>query len=180
MKIETHRRLGVTEIELAWKLYVPIFAPLAKLAVQRHLMTWGEFSDCMKDGRISKYLAYDGVKLVGLGVQTKVLQAWPLISPDYFAYHWADLFRDEKIWYVGFVGVKDRSPNAFTMLLTEMSKPAREARGMTFMDFCSYNEGFRRLPVISESILRRIHPSVNLTCTDREGFWAADFTKDPG
>jgi hypothetical protein len=181
MRIETHHRLPVSLAADAWKLYLQVFEPLAPLAVNRHVMTEQEFFDCAEDRRIGKYLALNtDAEVIGVGVQTNRLHAWPLISPEYFEAHWPDLYREGKIWYVGFVGVRDGAPGVFPRLLDAMSAPARDVRGMTFMDFCSYNENALNLPAVSERILRRIHPSMSLTCVDRQGFWGADFTKDPG
>lgn len=176
--VEVVDRLGYGDLRTdVWQLYSWMFEHVNRMAAQRHLMTWEEFADWAQNPACTKYLIRDpgSGALVAIGTQTRELAEWPLISPAYFEHRWPELYRDRRIWYVGFIGVKGRQPRAFRQMLDVMSEPAREARGVTAMDFCAYNVEDRRVPAVSGAILHDIAPSMTFEPFDRQEFWLADF-----
>lgn len=162
-----------------WKLYKEIFTDINRMAVQRHLMYYEEFTDMLVNSAITKYLAKtdDTNEVVGLGVLTNQLDEWPLISPEYFECHFPKLYEAKKIWYVGFIGVSssNRASTTFTQLLDSMSKPARDANGMCVMDFCSWNVQVRKLAERSALIMRRIDTRTKLEHLDQQEFYSMSF-----
>jgi hypothetical protein len=96
---------GITCVEEAWSLYVQLFTEVDELAAQRHLMTYDEFAEVYHDPRVLKFYEFDRGSLIGMSVLTQHLDAWPLISPRFFARRWPAHYSRQAIWYVGFVGV---------------------------------------------------------------------------
>lgn len=161
-----------------WQMYYSTFAEINESAAQRHMMTWEEFADTAVDRRIEKYVVTagpgDGTP-IGLGVQTTDLDAWPLISPEYFRHRWPKLYDENKIWYVGFVGVTGHHPGVFADLIVRMSAPTVAAGGVSVMDYCTTNVE-RGLPRAAHRILERGHDQQVITGRiDAQEFWAYDF-----
>ncbi|MGI8334838.1 hypothetical protein ACRYCC_33210 [Actinomadura scrupuli] len=164
--------VSLTLFDEVWPLYQGAFEEINKHAVQRHMMTYEEFADAMEDTRIGKWLARDDDGgLVGMGIMTNDLTAWPLISPDYFEYHWPKEYLERKIWYIGFVCTrKPTAPSStFPALISEMYMPTVEADGIAVMDFAAANVA-RRLPEASSKILNRVVPTTGVNI-DTQHFW---------
>lgn len=178
MNIETHARPDLIDAYAAWKLYESAFAEINALAAQRHMMTSDEFVDMWADKRVEKWLAPDDEGgLIGMGVQTTDLDAWPLISPAYFERKWPKLYADRKLWYVGFVCTRQDPPApiaTFAEIITAMSEPTRAAGGISVMDYCTVNVA-RCLPKGALRILRRSLPSTQMEAIDQQTFVAYDF-----
>lgn len=179
--IENHRNLTGKLLTDAWELYYTAFEEINSLAVQRHMMTWEEYSDIAHDKRVSKYVAIDSGEVVGLSTITNDLESWPLISPQYFERHYPAHYRDGRIWYVGFVCVKrDPRPSRtlFVDLIAAMYPSVIESDGIAVMDYCSFNADVLGLPDAARNILHRINPSVRMLAIDEQSFYAYSF--DPG
>ena len=141
----------------AWHLYDRAFRGLNAMTVQRHLMYPEEFADAMGDRRIEKYLAYDATdRLVGMSTYTNVLEAMPLISPEYFTRRWPRLRAAGKIWYCGFVAVAGRNPGTFVELVTAMYRHAEEHGGVIGLDICQFNIEAYQLDEAVWTMLRRV------------------------
>lgn len=158
-------------------LYRGAFEEINALAVQRHMMTPAEFGDMWLDERIQKWTAIDDRgALVGLGIQTNDLAAWPLISIEFFERRWPKLYADQAIWYVGFVCTRQEPAapvETFGELIRAMSAETRAAGGISVMDFCTANTN-RGLVRAAKGILRRSGP-VEAETIDRQIFVAYDF-----
>jgi hypothetical protein len=176
MKIETHTTLSMTLASDAWELYERVFTPVNELAAQRHLMYRAEFQAVCEDTRVTKYLAFtDDGTLCGMSVITNDLDAWPLISPAFFARRFPEHYRDRRIFYVGFVGVGTYPPasaHVFSALIFEMQPQVADVDGIAVMDFCAHNVDNRNLPVISGVVQQRSGLAMSAECTDRQEFWA--------
>jgi len=163
----------------AWELYEGAFGELRSLAVQRHLMYQSEFDDVMLDPRIQKYLCLDDDgRLCGLSTYTNDLFAMPLIAPEYFARRWPDLYRDNKVWYCGFVavGCEARSTPAFAELVTAMYTTAAEQNGIIALDFCRYNDDNRNMSRVIRLMLHRLSGgTLQAECMDQQSFWIYEF-----
>lgn len=161
----------LTQIEEAWDLYRRLFTDVDELAAQRHLMTYEEFAEVYHDPRVLKLYEFDDSgHLIGMSVLTQHLDAWPLISPRYFARHYPSHFHRQAIWYVGFVGVLPRYPHVFRSLVERMYPPVIATNGVAVMDFCAYNLNVRRLPAITLRLLGSINSAASMEIADSQTF----------
>jgi hypothetical protein len=178
VNIETHTRPPFHIAEPAWNLCRRSFAEINALAVQRHALTPDEFMIEWNNDRIEKWFARDDDgDVVGMGVQTTDLDAWPLISPVYFERKWPKLYAERKIWYVGFVCTRQDPPapiSTFAEIITAMSEPTRQAGGISVMDYCTVNVG-RGLPKGALRILKRSREETTMEAIDQQTFVAYDF-----
>ncbi len=161
----------------AWRFYHATFGPLAVRAVQRHVLHRGEFDDLMTDERVTKYVACDGDTVVGLAAMTEDLSTLPLLSPDFFAHRWPDLYAQQRIVYCLFVGVQSgpAGKGVFVALQREMYKQVEAVRGMVVLDICTYNEDELGLPRTIESILKPIAGAATATRLDSQSYWLYEF-----
>lgn len=179
--IATCALVAFRDLDTTWQLYQRVFADINKRAAQRHLMTHHEYIDVAEDPRIRKYFAVqpDGDP-VGLSTITNQLDAWPLISPEYFAHRFPDHYQRQAIWYIGYVGV-DTTPtgrprlHTFSQLIAAMYPQVIESDGLAVMDFCGYNIDVKHLPEVSRLVQHRLNPNVTGTVLDRQEFWAFRF-----
>lgn len=174
----------------AWQSYRTAFEPINALAAQRHLMTYNEFETVMTDARVRKHFATVGGHLVadgtviggqvvGMSVITNDLWAWPLISPAYFARRWPTHYRQNRIFYVGFVLALPNAPiTTFRDLIADMAQPVFACQGIAVMDFCTANVD-RKVPAATDRILHRLHPDTNGDRVDAQEFWAWRFDGEP-
>jgi hypothetical protein len=161
----------------AWDLYRTAFAEVNTLAAQSHLMTATEFWGVWDDENVQKWLATDDDgALIGLGVQTDDLNAWPLISPAYFERKWPQLYLERRIWYVGFVCTRQEPAapiDTFAQIIRAMSAETRAAGGVSVMDYCTANVE-RGLPKAAGRLLGRAG-KVKMQAIDSQAFYAYDF-----
>jgi hypothetical protein len=164
-------------------LYYATFEEINTLAAQRHLMTYHEFDEVMNDKSIRKFVASDdGGGMVGLAVITNDLEAWPLISPQYFARRWPEEAEQGRIWYVGFVAVRQNPrprPHLFAEIIRAMYQPVIDSQGIAVMDYCLYNVQTRGVPAAAHRILERINPEVTTGIIDAQYFYGYRFDGQP-
>jgi hypothetical protein len=178
--VTAHTVIPLAALDPTWQLYQHVFEDVNRRAAQRHLLTYPEYVDVAQDLRIRKYVAsLDGTP-VGLATITNQLQAWPLISPEFFADRFPDHYRRHAVWYIGYVGVAATPtgrprPHTFTQLITAMYPQVADSDGIAVMDFCGYNIDVRNLPRVAGLILHRLNPQVTHTVLDREEFHAYRF-----
>ncbi|MEV0730231.1 hypothetical protein [Polymorphospora sp. NPDC050346] len=151
MRVVAERVLPAEIAEQAWQIYAEAFEEMKIRAVQRHVLYRHEFDEVMTDERVRKLLYVDHRRpdrIRGVATVTDDLSAIPLISPEYFAHHWPDLFAARQIWYVGFLAVHPaaRGTGAFARLTREIWRPVLAAGGMAVVDVCRHNDelGFHR------------------------------------
>lgn len=154
----------------AWRMYLAAFGELNALAAQRHLMTSDEFHHVMADPRVEKFTISAGARVCGLAVMTDRLDAWPLISPAYFARR----YPGRHVFYIGFVVADGSDMMIGPALIREMYGDVIAADGVAVMDFCSRNVG-RGLGAGTSTLLRRINPNAHGGRIDAQEFWAWDF-----
>lgn len=161
----------------AWQFYQATFGPLAVRAVQRHVMYRDEFDELMDDERATKYVVRDGGTVVGLAAMTEDLATVPLLSPDYFAHRWPELYAQRRIVYCLFVGVQSGSggKGVFVDLHRAMYEQVAAVRGMVALDICTYNEDEHDLPWAIESILKPIAGDATATRLDTQSYWLYEF-----
>lgn len=152
--------------------YRDAFNGLAATAVQRHVMHLGEWEDVMQDPRIWKFVATDDGEFVGLSTITNDLEAWPLISPDYFRANYPAESARQDVWYIGFAFAVANRRAVLPYLLGAMYPLSH--KGVSIMDFCTENVD-RGLPEYTRGILEKVNPDVGMHLIDAQEFWAIDF-----
>lgn len=161
-----------------WALYEDAFQGLRSQAVQRHLMFDTEFKELMLDGRVTKYVVRDEAqdRPVALATLTNDLDAVPLISPEYFAHKYPELYAQQQIWYVGFVAVAPEyqgSP-AMGQLIERLCHDVNAAGGMFVLDICEHKS--RRLLAAGIERMAGQHlPGLQRTRLDAQVFWGYEF-----
>jgi hypothetical protein len=177
MRVDVLAELPAELSDAAWRFYSDTFDELKVLAVQRHLMHRHEFDEVMSDKRVAKYVACQDGEIVGLAAQTDDLSAVPLISPEYFAHRWPDLYRQRRIFYAVFVGARpgSRGTGVFIRLLREMMHPITAVDGTVCIDVCTHNEQAHQLPQRVTTILDRIAGTVRAERMDTQSFWRYEF-----
>lgn len=170
----TRVQLDPAEVAQVWSFYRRTFAPLAKLAVNRHVLHESEFAEIAADPLIEKHTAHDDAgRVVGLATITNHLSHWPLVSPDWFAHHHPELYRRGQVWYVGFVGARANHLNVFTGLLESMTAGRRNT-DVFYMDFCKVNVD-RGIIALCERRLSEFDSRVRMTEVDSQSFWLTTF-----
>ncbi|SDS16065.1 hypothetical protein [Actinoplanes derwentensis] len=180
MRVEVMPELPADLLDESWEFYLHCFNDLRVLAANRHLLYREEFDDLMSDERVPKYVALDADGgVIGLAAMTTDLDAISLISPEYFEYHWPELFRENRIFYVSFVGADrgTRGSGVFIALLRRMYQPIGEVDGKVVVDICSYNEDRHSLPRMISIILGRAAGRAQPTRVDAQSFWLYEFPK---
>jgi hypothetical protein len=177
MTVDVLTTLPAESLDEAWRFYHDTFGPLAVLAVQRHVLFRDEFDTLMADERVTKYVARDGAAVVGLAAMTEDLAAVPLVSGEFFAHRWPDLYAQQRIVYCLFVGVQSgaRGKGVFVGLQQEMYRQVEKVRGIVVLDICTYNEAELGLPWAIESILRPIAGAATATRLDSQSYWLYEF-----
>ncbi|GAA0449876.1 hypothetical protein Aca07nite_43490 [Actinoplanes capillaceus] len=166
-------------LEAAWTLYLDAFEELNALAAQRHLMYRAEFDEVMRDTRIDKYLALeaDGT-LSGIACYTNVLEAIPLISPQYFERHWPEHFAARRIWYIVFVAANPlgKGRDAFAQIVEQMYLVAATQNGMVGLDICTYNDEVKRMSKRFRLMVGRLcNNNMRFNQVDQQSFWLYEF-----
>lgn len=173
--------LTAPDLAEAWDMYAGIFTDINTMAAQRHLMTRQEFTTVYHDPRVLKFYVHDQAgNLTGMSVLTQHLNAWPLISPPYFARRWPQHYARQAIWYVGFVGVQPHQRHGFRQLVNDMYAHVISNAGIVVMDFCTYNITRRRLPAITLKLLGGINAAADMETTDAQSFVVYRFDGNHG
>lgn len=178
MRVDVMPVLPGPLLDPAWAFYRDVFDELRILAVNRHLMHRHEFEDLMADKRIDKYVAHDDAgEIIGLAAMTSDLSAVPLVSPEYFRHHWPELYAENRLFYVLFVGAMrgPRGRGVFVGLLREMYRPIEAAAGRAFVDVCTHNEEALKLPEKIAGVLTGIAGHAVPTRVDSQSFWMYEF-----
>jgi hypothetical protein len=164
----------------AWVFYRDTFDSLKTLAVQRHVLHRDEFDHLLTDPRMVKYLARRDGAAVGMSAMSADLAAVPLISPDYFAHRWPELYDQHRIFYCVFVGVHPGEPGkgVFVALQDEMYRhQVGPVDGVAVLDICTYNEEERKLPWVVEGILSKVAGAARAHRLDSQSFWLYEFSE---
>jgi hypothetical protein len=178
MNVKVVEDLHESFLEDAWTLYHEAFRQLNGLAVQRHLMYRSEFEAVMRDRRVQKYLCLgDDGSLCGLSTYTNVLDAVPLISPEYFQRRWPQHYAERRIWYIGFVAVKPsgRAMNALIELVDAMHVVAASQNGIVGLDVCRYNGEARHMSRAAGILVRRLSSNARVERADEQSYWLYEF-----
>jgi hypothetical protein len=163
----------------AWLFYRDTFEDLKTLAVQRHVLHRNEFDDLAGDPRVVKYLARRGGAMVGMSAISDDLTAVPLISPDYFAHRWPELYAQHRIFYCVFIGVHRGAAGkgVFVALQDEIyRRQVRPVNGVAVLDICSYNEVELKLPWVVEGILGKVAGAATMRRLDSQSYWLYEFS----
>ena len=173
MEIEFERVVPAKVLEATWELYNHALEELRRSAVQRHVMYRAEFDHVMADERVWKYRGVESAgEITALATFTNQLEAMPLISPDYFAHHWPELYEGHRIWYIGFfvIGPEHRNSGIFERVITHMWHQVLETRGIALLDIARRNEQVG-LPVGIHRVLESLTPGMHATRLDEQTYW---------
>jgi hypothetical protein len=139
-----------------------------------------EFDTVMADERVSKFLVYDaeGV-LAGMGTMTNVLEAMPLVSPDYFEQRWPTPYAEGRVYYIGFVGVH---PNAhgsgvFAEIVRDMTEVVAAVDGLAVLDFCRHTHDRLQLPRAIGALVSSWASHVEMIDLDAQTYIGFDFMR---
>jgi len=178
MHIEYEEQVPEDLRESAWALYNRAFEELRRAAVQRHVMYREEFDQVMVDPRVGKYRAMDPVDetvVAGLATFTNHLLSMPLISPDYFAHRWPDLYAEGRIWYIGFFAIdpERRGYGVFESVIAHMWQQVLDSKGLALLDICRRNDEVG-LPKAIHQVLQSLTPETAATRVDEQTYWLYD------
>jgi hypothetical protein len=172
-------------------LYGPVRAtyyagmdPLRDKALQRHVYYEEELSDLCNHRDVEKWVTTDdGGDVIGFGMQTRRLDGTVNLVIDYpmLKLRYPDEFAARRLWYVLVMCTAPDYPqrwDVFADLLEKMSWPAAEARGITFLDYCRFNQDVRRMPASTKAFLRRLYgPDFEIAVEDVQTYWRYDFRR---
>jgi hypothetical protein len=136
-------------------------------------MTRHEFDHVMTDERVWKYRGMTPTgEVAALATFTNHLDAMPLISPDYFAHHWPDLYKSNRIWYIGFFAVDPahRRSGIFERVIAHMWQQVVEVDGIALLDIARRNEEMG-LPDGIHRVLQSLTPGMRATRIDEQTYW---------
>lgn len=173
MRIEFERSIPSTEIEATWLLYNRALEELRRTAVQRHVMYRSEFDEVMADERVWKYRGLtDAGENIALATFTNHLESMPLISPDYFAHRWPDLYEARSIWYIGFfvIDPAHRGSGIFERVIDHMWRQVVESSGIAMLDICRRNERIGLANAI-HAVLESLTPGMRASREDEQTYW---------
>jgi GNAT superfamily N-acetyltransferase len=161
--------------ERAWEAYSDAFDELRAAAIQRHMMTRGEFDEVMADDRVHVYLAEhaDG-GIVGIATLTNDLAAIPLVSPDFFQARWPEHYAAGRCWYNGFVGVRPsaQGAGAFQLIVGTVAKTLARNGGVVVLDVPQRNIESFHVPHAVKRIADTVVSGVTCEMVDAQTYWA--------
>jgi hypothetical protein len=156
-------------------MYSSAFAGLRVAAVQRHVMNHAEFVQVMGDDRVGKHFAVseDGEDVTALATFTNDLEAMPLISPEFFAHRWPQLYARRQIWYLGFFAIDaaHRGGGLFEEVIAQMWEPIMREGGIAALDMCAQNVT-AGLPKAIERTLHELSPEMTAESVDTQTYYA--------
>ncbi|MDG4766656.1 hypothetical protein O7632_21525 [Solwaraspora sp. WMMD406] len=175
MYIEVETTIPGELAEATWQLYTEAFDELRTVAVQRHVMDRGEFDTVLGDKRVLKYLGHDPNRtdqLAALATFTNELAAMPLISPDYFAHRWPDLYAGKRIWYIGFFAIHPayRGSGLFEAIIADMWQRVQACDGIAALDICRRNDTIGLGRAIHHTLTALTH-GARASRMDEQTYW---------
>ena len=126
-----------------YELYEAAFAPLRVRAMARQVLTEAEFGAQMRNGAVSKIVAWDAAgTAVGLCALTPQLDAVPWISPEYFAARYPEHWARGAVWYLAFVlAHPSQRHSRFLDHMVEVGVgPLVQTGAVCAYDICAYND----------------------------------------
>jgi hypothetical protein len=173
MHLEFERVVPAPVLDATWRLYNRALEELRRTAVQRHVMHRDEFDHVMADERVWKYRGVTSTgEISALATFTNDLDSMPLISPDYFAHHWPQLYKEHRIWYIGFfvIDPKHRRSGIFERVIAHMWQQVVHSRGIALLDIARRNEEVG-LPDGIQRVLLSLSPGMQATRLDEQTYW---------
>ena len=142
MMITIERSIDGAAIDDFYALYVAAFGPLRTRAAARHLLSAEEFAGEMTDGRIDKYVVWEGGRPIALTTVVTDLTAVPWISPDYYAASYPEQFARGAVYYLGYTLVRPEHAGrrVFTMMIERVERKMADERAVCGLDVCAYND----------------------------------------
>jgi hypothetical protein len=161
--------------ERAWEAYRDAFDELRTAAIQRHMMTRGEFDEVMADDRVQVYLAEqpDGA-IAGIATLANDLEAMPLVSPDFFQARWPEHYAAGRCWYIGLVGVRPsaQGAGAFQLIVGTVAATLGPHGGVLVLDVPQRNIESFHVPNAVKRIADALVSDVTCEMVDAQTYWA--------
>ncbi len=175
MSIAMDRVLPADLLDAAWGLYNRAFDELRTTAVQRHLMHHDEFDAVMFDDRVWTLRGVDPADpaaVPALAIFTNDLATMPLISIDYFAHRWPDLYVERRIWYNAFFAIEPehRGSGLFEEVIGHMWRLVMDSDGIALLDICRRNAALG-LPTAIHNALIALTDGTTATAIDEQTYW---------
>lgn len=161
--------------ERAWDAYCDAFAELRTAAIQRHVMTRGEFDAVMADDRVQVLMAqHDGGRIAGIATLANDLEAMPLVSPDFFRARWPEHYAAGRCWYIGLVGVRpsEQGGGAFQLIVGSVAATLGPRGGVLVLDVPQRNVDAFHVPKAVKRIADAVVKDVTIEMVDAQSYWA--------
>ncbi len=176
-KVTVETEIPRAEIAEFYDLYESAFGPMRTRAATRHVLHREEFEAEMLDPRVLKFVAWDhGNYAVGLTTATNHLEAYPLISADYYHAKFPEEAARDALYYIGFSLVRPEAQRgtALYRMTLEIVRLVAAHSGILCADICSYNnESFRFADGITRFLRNRT--AVTVHSLDTQTYYAAQF-----
>ncbi|MFV2021364.1 hypothetical protein [Micromonospora sp. LOL_023] len=175
MYIEVDTSIPPELSDAVWQLYTSAFDELRTAAVQRHVMHRAEFDEVLSDKRVLKYLGRDPQRtdqVAALATFTNELDSLPLISPDYFAHRWPDLYAQQRIWYIGFFAIhpQSRGSGLFEAVIADMWQRVAATNGIAALDICRRNDEIGLGRAIQQTLMS-LTEGMRASKMDEQTYW---------
>ncbi|MFY1632689.1 hypothetical protein ACN27F_05250 [Solwaraspora sp. WMMB335] len=183
MYIEVETVIPAELSDPTWRLYTEAFDELRTTAVQRHVMHRDEFDEVLRDQRVLKYLGHDPERahqLAALATFTNELDTMPLISPDYFAHRWPQLYAEKRIWYIGFFAIHPdcRGSGIFELVIADMWQRVQASDGIAALDICRRNDRIGLARAIHQT-LTSLTEGASASRMDEQTYWLYELPARP-
>jgi hypothetical protein len=177
MRLDVVREMPPGGIDQAWTFYQGTFGHLRARAALRQVLYRDEFDTLMRHPGTDKYVCAQDDTVLGLAAMTNDLDAVPMISPEYFAHRWPDLYAERRIFYVEFVAARPGTAGAgaYVALIRRILERVTASRGIAVADVCAHNENEHRMPELFGLAARRVTGEVRQQRLDSQTFWSYEF-----
>ncbi len=172
----THEQVVTGSLaEILYEQYVDSVAPLAELAVLRHLDSKPDVLAMLANPRISKMIAWQGGEPVGLALLTNSLEDVTELSPQFLRARFPEHAARDAIYVAMLVIVSKhlRGLTVFSRLYTEMWQVPARANGVLVFDVCEFN----RTTFDADNSGRRVaemFPRSTFQVLDRQTWYVAE------
>lgn len=178
MRVDVVKSMPIDGIQQAWTFYEEAFGELRTQAALRQVLYRDEFEALMGNAAVDKYVCRDTAgDVIGLAVMTTDLDTVGMISPEYFAHRWPELYAEHRIFYVEFVTARQgvAGTGAYIRLIRQIVETVTAAGGIAVADVCSHNEDQYRMPEMFALAARRVTSEAHERRLDTQSFWLYEF-----
>lgn len=161
--------------ETLYEMYLDNMAPLAELAVLRHIDTKDDLLGLFANPRIVKIVAWQANEPVGLAMVTNSLEDVTEISPAFLRARYPEHAARNSI-YVGMLVLVSkhlRGLTVFNRLYTELWQVPASDAGVLVFDVCEFNRTMFDVDSLSQRIAS-LFPRSSVETLDRQTWYVAE------